>query len=845
MITIAAVSLLFIKVGYSHSPHDVIDHLEISPDYEQDRTVFIIISDHIRKSTNGGYNWKELVNGLDNKHLLSSIAISPLFKSDKMLFVSSRGDGIYRSNDGGKSWQKADRGLDSQNIANVFIPSTYFDGTVLAAGAISGLYQTKNKGDQWAKVLEQAKITALAYYNGPDNIVVIAGDSKGNLYHSQDLGNIWEIVSKNGSWGSINSIAIASENGKNPTIFIGTQNRGILKSNDKGVSFIFLNNGIPDQANIQSIALTYYHESNLTIFASTWNEAVFCSTDGGKNWKKYDKGLTKDSQADSDEYRSPHFRDIRITNSFKRDKTVFVAGFDGLFKTSNAGLDWAQLETLPLGLIKALSISPGNRNNSAIAIGTYGGGAYVTKDQGVNWIIANKGLRRTRLTDIIFSTDYETDGMLYAAHKYYILTSASDGESWDRNLIVPESWRTKLNSFVGLVSHKLRLPTSINKKAKDIILNESEKSKPYPSQIVISPNFKSDKTIYFGTRINGIYKSIDGGINSVPIWKGIKGRAVTSLAISPEFGSDRTLFASFRGKGIYRTFDGGASWEPANDGLSFISFWENSPDVHAITMKDTKLVISPAFKFDKTVFAGCSEGLFKSSDGTKKWVRLVGSTDLRDFYIIGIAISPNYRNDHTLIISVRGKGLFRSINGGLTFDKIGRELLQKNYAIRWIEFSKSYAKDNTIYAASEEELFRSEDRGETWRIIKRPVRYENHREVIQYQGKWKILKGENYSASKVSVSHSPDAKVTFNFTGTGISLIGMTAQDFGIAEIYLDDKFLVNVDQHSTNQNFMKTLYSVRNLSPGLHSIAIKLSESKNEASRHKPLAIDAFDVYP
>ena len=86
-----------VENAYAHSPHDVIDSLALSPSYDQDKTLFIVIGDKLLKSKNGGFGWRRSVNGLDNKHLLKSIAVSPSFHIDKTLFVSSDGDGIYRS----------------------------------------------------------------------------------------------------------------------------------------------------------------------------------------------------------------------------------------------------------------------------------------------------------------------------------------------------------------------------------------------------------------------------------------------------------------------------------------------------------------------------------------------------------------------------------------------------------------------------------------------------------------------------------------------------------------------------------------------------------------------------
>ena len=103
--------LLNTGLSWAHTPQDNIDALEISPAFNNDRTLFIINVDKLLKSTDGGNSWKRSINDLDNKHLLSSIAISPNFEKDQTIFITSNGDGIYKSKDGGTSWQKVNKGL--------------------------------------------------------------------------------------------------------------------------------------------------------------------------------------------------------------------------------------------------------------------------------------------------------------------------------------------------------------------------------------------------------------------------------------------------------------------------------------------------------------------------------------------------------------------------------------------------------------------------------------------------------------------------------------------------------------------------------------------------------------
>ena len=73
---------------FAHTPHHVIEALEISPVYHITRVLFIIVKNQVLlKSVDGGFSWKKLQKGIDNKQdTLSSIAVSPYFHHDSTCF---------------------------------------------------------------------------------------------------------------------------------------------------------------------------------------------------------------------------------------------------------------------------------------------------------------------------------------------------------------------------------------------------------------------------------------------------------------------------------------------------------------------------------------------------------------------------------------------------------------------------------------------------------------------------------------------------------------------------------------------------------------------------------------
>ena len=821
---------LFTSAAYSHSPHDVIDSLDLSPDYSNDQTLFILTSDKLRKSMDGGGSWKLLVNGLDNKGILTDIAVSPTYKHDNTVFVSSDGNGVYRSNDGGQSWRNVKFGLSSNQVDILAIYSNYQEQKIVLASEISGgLYRTQDGGRLWNEVLNtDIKITAITYLSGEDKHRVLAGDINGNLYISNDTGKSWEPLAELGD--VITSIAASPDIANDRTFFIGTRNTGLWKSVDGGKTLRRV--GKENLEQVVSVTLSSNYVSDSTVLVSMWYQGVYISNDSGETWSNHNLGLSTDHQADSKKYFSPHFKDVKISNDYGKDKTVFLGGYDGLFKSEDGGVVWIQKETIPLSSIRRLGVSQVDNDQMTVGITTYGGGAYFTSDDGNSWIIGNKGLETTRLTDLVFSPNYIFDRTIFSGASDYLLKSIDNGHSWQRINLRRKTWRL----WAYKILKRLGLKT-----LSEQLLKLPKKESAYPIHIALSPNYSKDSLIFFGTKQNGVYRSTESGHNPISIWNK-DNKLTTDLVISPNFKNDGTLFAAIRATGVYKTKDSGKTWRLVNNGFKFIDSWQDKI-LHQLPVKDIQLAISPNYQNDKTVFAGTSEGLYKSINSGKDWSDIRNTAIGKNAYVVTLAVSPNYGKDQTLLVSIKGRGLFKSQDGGKTFSEIAHSLIEENHLLKKIEFAPSYESNAIIYGAFFDDFCISYDAGKSWKIISRPVRYENMRDTFRYNGTWNEKISDEHSALSVHYSDKAGAQAELNFIGTGIKWIGTTSNSQGIAKVYIDGEFLIEVDQYSDSKDVMVDAFSISDLDQGEHIIRVEVTGNKNPKSTGTRIEIDAFDI--
>lgn len=833
-ITVLLFGLFVSSIARAHSPHDDIHLLEVSPEYAIDKTLFIMLRNlrsqfgRVQRSTDGGLSWREMNNGLDNRSLLLSMAISPAFESDGTLFLGTVSDGIFKSIDRGDSWFRTDDGIGSVGIDLIEIsPDFKVDQLVLAAQVGGGLFRSADGGKTWSQVTERdERITALGFYPDADRWHVWAADEAGQLHASSDGGLTWQ-RSQSTTESPIQSIACAQISAS--ICFLGTDAHGVLHTSDGGDSLIPSNNGLPINAQgeyqaITDLALSDNFAADSTLFAITWYNAVFRSQDRGKSWHKFDSGTTTNNQAD--QFSRPQFSKLRVSQGHDH-ATIFLAGFDGLFRSDNFGSSWSELETLTTGRVEALAMSPNYVRDQTVAVVTQNGGAYISEDAGLDWTALNQGIKHAHMWDIAFSPQFESDETLLTISNHDFYWSTREQIVWEGTNLDRNKWTVRFGKLIGSDWQTIR----------------------YPLQIVMPQSFPKNKDVFFGTRYEGIYKSEDAGsswsqLDDAPIgW-------VSSVAISPSYDSDGTVYAAYtRGPAsataragvgekdgaIYRTRNNGRDWERVTGDFDEVLSKHSNSEI--------RLAISPNYVVDRTIFIGTANGLFRSADGGERWTKVTQSPVVESGYVRSIGISPNFGEDKTIFIGLKGKGLYKSIDSGVSFSRIPNDVNINGYLFEYLSVSPGFEEDATIFGSADGEVLKSIDGGENWSIMSRVIRYEDSNPVISFNGDWETREDVQLSASKSKFATSQGSRATLNFVGSGVAWIGPKSSDHGAASIYIDGNLQQKVDQFSEEAVTLTEVFSISGLKPGPHTIKIEAAETVNPESDGQTIEIDAFDV--
>lgn len=214
------------------------------------------------------------------------------------------------------------------------------------------------------------------------------------------------------------------------------------------------------------------------------------------------------------------------------------------------------------------------------------------------------------------------------------------------------------------------------------------------SAVAVSHAFADDRVVLAAIP-GGIGRSVDGG----ETWRfarlPLPAPLVTAIALSPEVANDGLAFAATLQDGVFRSEDGGASWTAWNSGL--------------VALSVAGLVASPRFAVDRTIVAGTSAGLYRSTNGGRRWQPVGPSNPIPS--VLALAAWTSEGEDSHYLAGTEEHGLWRSDDGGESWNSC--DLPLASGAIHAI----ASAEDGHLALLSDDALLTSTDAGTTWRSI--------------------------------------------------------------------------------------------------------------------------------
>jgi len=238
---------------------------------------------------------------------------------------------------------------------------------------------------------------------------------------------------------------------------------------------------------------------------------------------------------------------------------------------------------------------------------------------------------------------------------------------------------------------------------------------------------------YFGAVGGGLWKTADGGMTWAPVTDGqVKSASVGAVAVSESnpdvvyigMGESCIRGNIMAGDGVYKSTDAGKTWTHVGfDGggkqnISKIRVHPTNPDIVWVAV------------FGQHGAPNAERGVFKTTDGGKTWRKVLYrddktgaidiSVDRTNPNVLYAALWEAYRIEYQMSSGGPGSGLFKSTDGGETWQEITRNPGMPSGVVGRIGVSVSGADPNRVYALVENEnggLFSSDDAGASWKLI--------------------------------------------------------------------------------------------------------------------------------
>jgi photosystem II stability/assembly factor-like uncharacterized protein len=532
----------------------------------------------------------------------------------------------YKSNDGGQTWKIIKKGIiDDSDIFAINIDR--FNADHVIASACSGIYETRDAGENWKKIQgipSQSRRTRAILQHPSVPGLVLAGTTEG-FWRSAKGGdnNSWMVTTSRQL--EINSIAVHPR--RPDTVYIGTNNYGVMVSTDGGKNFVPSNNGFSGRF-VNSIVPD--RETAGRIYATTINTATgggffFVSSDGGATWSPSMRNMP------------PRLIGYSILQDEADGNVIYLGTNLGMYRSSDRGASWAPMSArkTPVAPTKKRPASSVRRSGARATTAT-----------------AVRPTVKTAAGDVVRRAQEALERAGYEI-------GASDGQMGPRTVAAVKRFQAdRYLPSTGVLDDATlaALGDTVNSSAEPVAVRVPTISDPINALVQFRD--RAGHSGVLAATNSGLYRTMNPaqGWDRISYGRGLDPRT-TSISTSAQDPS--LIFVGTTTSGVLVSRDTGDTWQP-------VSGVPTTSPVNII-MQDQQ---RPAF-----VYVGTKQAFYLSHDGGDHWSRRGGNLPFGDF--TSILINPRngneifagnaYQNDQNAEF---GGGVYRSADGGTTWARI-------------------------------------------------------------------------------------------------------------------------------------------------------------------------------
>ena len=386
--------------------------------------------DGVFVSHDRGQNWNRTTpEGDPELRNFDSLAIDP--ENAKVIYAGTF-HLPWKTEDGGRHWSPIHDGMiDDSDVLSLAIDIT--DSRRIFASACSGIYRSNAAGASWEKIegIPYTSRRTLVIRQDPARASLLYAGTTEGLWKSDDAGGTWKRISPSG-W-VINALVLEptgefpaglADSNRSSRLLLGTEQQGIVASEDGGATFHVANDGFYHRR-VLSVAVDARDAGHVAAILTNAPEDVVVSEDGGVTWAPMKKGLGTER--------------LRSIFAFENGWWATVAS-GGLFHYDGERLTWIRMGTFwstPASSNSARAADLPRQTARPVVNDLYASeagwfaateqGLFCSKDEGRNWSSLRFSAAELPVQSVRASRDGET---LRIASSNGMVFSDDGGRSW-------------------------------------------------------------------------------------------------------------------------------------------------------------------------------------------------------------------------------------------------------------------------------------------------------------------------------------------------------------------------------------------------------------------------------